>query len=1264
MTSYTTFSDDGFVTVDIPPTIEVFDPPDDRYLPGYRITDNVTGDVKEYGPRLKDLNVPFSLYGLPIPITYGVRRLYGNIIWAQPLKEVVKKDTDGGKGGPTSKLVTYEYFANFAVSLGIAGNTDPLLNKDVIRMYANTALVYDRRGTGLLKWPRLYFTFHPGGPDQVADTHMESYEGVGNVPAYRDIMYIVFKDFPVGEFGNFIPSISAEIGDAVTSAYTITNIDTVTNPYSDPPNSVSTTDWLVDWDQGEYYAVTGGTESVVRTFDLESGECLGISKVNVGGVGWDENRGPVPPYHVALPTYTKGISTNFNSVGYIPWLNVITGKPSNLNTAEPFMLVDPFTGTVIGWCGADQFVGLGLNPSGPGAPQPFNDGYIPQWDYSFPLRVYTNLTDFTTTVIVQSISSFGGDLTYINAANPSALRIQGWETNFGYCKCFCEGQHRLNETDVYAVKGDYIYKAIAAPDGIIGAWTLYYSPSYTPHSLYYMEADNSLIMIFTNNKARKLTIDEEGAYTLTWEVDIAQYSSVNQYNNYMDNVATGYLAWCDAAGIVYELDLVFGAFKEYHEALGSYRPRAASTYCDPDRGRIVGFGSVLSSGTGESDTTKSCDDMQSTLYYGRAGDDRMSLALFLRGMALYAGYTNEQIDIDDDIDDMIDGAIIANVTTFKTIIQNVCTAYKIDYFESGGVIHFVRKTLNGSPDDFTLTEVDYLRATPSSAPEEPTIMIRREEEVSVPQVVQVRYLDKSLGYQLALQTASRSSFIKTNNSSEQLMIDVPIIMTADEAKLLATRALWGAWTSRVSYSIRTTKKWAKIEPGDFGTIQYDTNLFTCRVIQVTFNSDFTISIQAANAISDFAITVVADAGNGSGVDVIIKVPAKVNAFPMDLPLLSADDDLASTGSVVRMYWALAARPHAGWSGGSLYLGRSNKKMNEFGSTKDAVLQLRVISASDAPNWQAWDEEGEIVVKVRAGDPALLSSHTRGDVADGANMFAYGAPGRWEIVSFTDLTDNGNGTYSLTGLLRGQRGTHIHIDNHETGDSMIMLSGGDIQRGELQNSDINTRYVYKAANLGQSTTNVPARSFDFKGYAGQCLPVSGLKIERTIGDDDSLVISWRRRSRYCGTMIDGAENAALTAGELNQYLVRVYRWRHYDTYTWSGSEWVGSDAGVDADYVEFEVSGTSLALTKADIKAADLYSFRAPDSPSSFGSTFSKQAASIIAANASENEQIVDLGFNQFVAFRYLDVLVRQKNAAPGAPTWGPGMRQRIIIRDL
>ena len=54
-------------------------------------------------------------------------------------------------------------------------------------------------------------TFYPGSATQGPDPTMEAVEGVGNVPAYRHLTYVVIKNIDLAEFGNRIPNFEFEL---------------------------------------------------------------------------------------------------------------------------------------------------------------------------------------------------------------------------------------------------------------------------------------------------------------------------------------------------------------------------------------------------------------------------------------------------------------------------------------------------------------------------------------------------------------------------------------------------------------------------------------------------------------------------------------------------------------------------------------------------------------------------------------------------------------------------------------------------------------------------------------------------------------------------------------------------------------------------------------------------------------------------------------------------------------------------------------------
>ncbi|GJD63322.1 baseplate multidomain protein megatron [Methylobacterium frigidaeris] len=153
------------------------------------------------GPRLSDLHVTASTEGAALARVFGRVRVGGQIIWATKLKEtqkVEKVKSSGGKGGGGQKQfnVTYSY----SVSVAIALCEGPIVA--VGQVYA------DGKRIALAAYgARVYLGDEAQGPDP----KIAAIEGAANAPAYRGLAYIVFEDLPLGEFGNRVPVITAEV---------------------------------------------------------------------------------------------------------------------------------------------------------------------------------------------------------------------------------------------------------------------------------------------------------------------------------------------------------------------------------------------------------------------------------------------------------------------------------------------------------------------------------------------------------------------------------------------------------------------------------------------------------------------------------------------------------------------------------------------------------------------------------------------------------------------------------------------------------------------------------------------------------------------------------------------------------------------------------------------------------------------------------------------------------------------------------------------
>jgi len=189
-----------------------------------------------FGPRMKDLKVQTSMFGVPIPIAYGTNRLGGILIDADELKEHehVEEETQtstGGKGGSpsytqTSTYTWYSYSCSFAVGF-CKGPAET-----ITRIWAGGDLIYDVTGNSdIVQIDGLNMRIYLGDESQEPDPTLESFHGAGEVPGYRGLVYIVFTDLDLTEnFGNTLPNITAEVvSTSWTNTYTAIDMDVSVN---------------------------------------------------------------------------------------------------------------------------------------------------------------------------------------------------------------------------------------------------------------------------------------------------------------------------------------------------------------------------------------------------------------------------------------------------------------------------------------------------------------------------------------------------------------------------------------------------------------------------------------------------------------------------------------------------------------------------------------------------------------------------------------------------------------------------------------------------------------------------------------------------------------------------------------------------------------------------------------------------------------------------------------------------------------------------
>ncbi len=141
--------------------------------------------------RADDLYLQRSAYGETVPRLFGTMRTAGLLIWA------LQPEGGGGRKGDGRR----EAEASFAIAL----SRGPV--REVRRIWADGREIRSGDGESAFEFEmRLH-----SAPVRVADPLIAAAEGAGGAPALRGLSHVVFEGFPLGPFGNRIPSLSFEL---------------------------------------------------------------------------------------------------------------------------------------------------------------------------------------------------------------------------------------------------------------------------------------------------------------------------------------------------------------------------------------------------------------------------------------------------------------------------------------------------------------------------------------------------------------------------------------------------------------------------------------------------------------------------------------------------------------------------------------------------------------------------------------------------------------------------------------------------------------------------------------------------------------------------------------------------------------------------------------------------------------------------------------------------------------------------------------------
>lgn len=1071
-----------------------------------------------YGPRINDKQVTSSAEGEPIPFGYGGFRLGGNIIWAKPIKETTTKQSQSAKGGPSQSSVSYTYTADFAIAFCEGPG-------QILRIWADAKLIYDVTGktavsldTGLSNnGTAVTVSFSPtlytGSSTQLPDPVIQADKGVTNTPAFRGLVYAVFHNFPLADFGNRIPNIRAEISSGNVLAYVKDTFPIITTP--DPLHSnvvFLAGSVFVDATNRLAFSLSS-TGVVMQRFDINAD----VSE-------------PVPAW-AANTTYAFGQQVLDNN-GNVQYAASFNGTPHNSGSTAPTWSVIESGITV------DHNVNWIMAGVGPNAVPVLSEGVI-----SPAVGPWTVLSTYTAALFGAGVDTAGSfwvtalmQHSDFSGTTWGALRL---DPNTGHATGFiplnapveCYQFRRIGSTDLVfcttasnfvdstrfyvfdaktlAIRANIVYSRAAsvgsfdyhtAPmlavdpntgvtyfpqfnyDGAKYNWrivtfdprgvgTVTYSASFHgpnddttdgyPTGILLDTADSTLILFFNN---------ASGGYTIIKKYDLnthaivahTSFSGVAFQANNAEMFGFAYGGLVPSDGIIRVFDGNGKNILYYNSSDLSLENTVPLNLFFP----AIGGGSLTLTSMAYDALSNSAlmlvndgtvyNGPTFRVYFDRKSVQAESVGSIVQDLLERGGLDSSQIDTTGIDSTLCLGYTIARLTDGKQCLTPLCQAFFFDLVESDFKVRAVPRgqtvSQNIPETDLGLSGDKYKLAE--------TIA----QEQDLPKTVSVEYMDPALNYQQAKQHKYRSSRVK--KTKNQSVLQLPIAMHADDAIQISEKYLSTVWAERNQYDLKLWKsKYLVVDPTDVVQFTYNGMPFQARIIKHSNGQNRVLEITGVSEnAAQYLSTLTGNQTQGFNPGTILSAGPTL-LFLMDLPYLQDID--ADTSGNTGYYYAMGAPVALAWPGGQLYDSPDGVAFTQISSTFVDIIYGTVSLITPAPqSADVWDLTTVINVKL-ADHTQTLSSDTRINVLNGANAFLLGS----EIMQFTNATLQSDGSYNLDTLLRGRRGTEWAVGLHGAGETFIQLTSGGIQRVSASTAIVGLLRSYKGVTLGNlvSTT---------------------------------------------------------------------------------------------------------------------------------------------------------------------------------------------------
>lgn len=485
------------------------------------------------------------------------------------------------------------------------------------------------------------------------------------------------------------------------------------------------------------------------------------------------------------------------------------------------------------------------------------------------------------------------------------------------------------------------------------------------------------------------------------------------------------------------------------------------------------------------------------------------------------------------IDRTIRGYLVNQESSCWDGLKPLMPVFSVDAAEVSGQIRFYRRS-------------QYMRALiPLSEMgahifgDEPPdkFTFKRNPDINQPQTTSLTFVDPARDYQPNTVEDSRSE----GDAKSNVAMNLPLVLTADEAATTVSLMHWDAWLGRTSLNFTLMDNWIGIETGVAYGINFADQIMPYRVTRKMRGANGIIEVEA---LSDESVTYTASATGDSGAP-----PDDPSTEFAETRLLLIDGPIVDDSHDDYGFYIALAGSEAGWPRAEIQASDAGVIFDPIADLDQETIIGDVTGTLPAGTTTGLDDTLDTtstLTVVLLHELMLLESATDGELDAGKNLAFVGKDGIGEYLQYKTATQIDDVTWELTNLRRGRKGTDWALSTHVSGEEFALLDGAGVFRVTQPITEWGNEYSFRGVTLHQDEAD--ADIIDFTNTGEGKRPYSPVNVEGTWDGSNNLTITWDSRSRLNAGGLGIDDNAEwdieITTGAGESATVTAETW----TYT--------------------------------------------------------------------------------------------------------------------